>query len=315
MLDTITKEVIISPEYHGQRVDVVLAQIFPDFSRSQLSQWLKEGTIRINQCATYQPKDKIKGGEYVQLHWTPTQDTWAQAEDIPLDINYEDDDILIINKPAGLVVHPGSGNREHTLVNALLHHAPSLSQLPRAGIVHRLDKDTTGLLMVAKTLISHTDLVRQLQARTIQRTYLALVQGAMTGSGVIETYYGRDPRHRVKMAVREIGKEAITYYRIQQSFSFATLLEVQLKTGRTHQIRVHMAHLRHPLVGDTLYGAKAKLPAGLSPALREVFLNFPRQALHAQRLALKHPRTGEECAFIAEIPADLANLLAAIKQG
>lgn len=309
MLDTITQEVIVSPEYHGQRVDVVLAQIFPDFSRSQLSQWLKTGAIRINQCTNYKPKDKIKGGECIQLHWTPTQDTWAQAEDIPLTVEYEDDDILIINKPAGLVVHPGSGNREHTLVNALLHHAPSLSQLPRAGIVHRLDKDTTGLLMVAKTLMSHTDLVRQLQARTIQRTYLAVVQGVMTGSGVIETFYGRDPRHRTKMAVRETGKEAITHYRIQQSFPFATLLEVQLKTGRTHQIRVHMAHLRHPLVGDTLYGAKAKLPTGLSPTLREAFLSFPRQALHAQRLALLHPRTGEACAFEAAIPQDLKTLL------
>lgn len=303
------KEALIQSHHHGLRVDVVLAQLFPDFSRSQLSHWLKAGDITLNQ-QIYKPKDKVFGGELVTLDVDlEPENTKFQAEAIPLAIVYEDEHILLINKPQGLVVHPGAQNAEHTLVNALLHHDASLSTLPRAGIIHRLDKDTTGLLLVAKTFSAYTTLNQDMQARKIQRRYLALVYGHVIAGGVIDTAYGRHPRNRLKMAVLTEGKQAITHYAVKQQHQFVTLLDVKLMTGRTHQIRVHMAHINHPIVGDPLYSGRARLPANLNDVLREAFLQFKRQALHACTLSLIHPFSKEPLTITAPLPDDFENLL------
>lgn len=301
-------DAIIPIESHGQRIDIVLAQLFPDYSRSQLSTWLKAGKITIGG-KSYKPKDKVIGGENVQLTIMPTTMAHDQPEYIPLDICYEDDALLIINKPAGLVVHPGAGNPQHTLVNALLHYHHELAQLPRAGIIHRLDKDTTGLLLIGKTLPAYTDLTRQMQAREIQRAYQALVYGRVISGGHIETYYGRHPHHRLKMAVCKQGREAITDYTVQKRYDQLTLLEVQLQTGRTHQIRVHMAHVNHPIVGDGLYGGRLRIPAGLPKSLREALLGFKRQALHAFLLSLSHPLTDKPLTVTTPMPDDFHSLL------
>lgn len=308
------QQIKIAPEFHGQRLDVVLAQLFPDFSRSQLSAWLKEGLIKLNKNQA-KPKDKVLGGEEVKLNidFSTTKNTENyQPEAIPLDIIYEDEHIIIINKPAGLVVHPGAGNRDHTLVNALLYHDPNLQHLPRAGIIHRLDKDTTGLLICAKTLTAQTNLVRQMQAREIQRNYLSLVQGHLISGGKIETFYGRHPRNRLKMAVCTQGREAITMYSLRKQYHDFTLLDIQLMTGRTHQIRVHMAHINHPVVGDPLYGGRARFPSQATEELRELFSHFSRQALHAAKLAFHHPQTDELLTFEAPIPDDFQSLLSAL---
>ncbi|CDZ79138.1 Ribosomal large subunit pseudouridine synthase D [Legionella massiliensis] len=315
MSDSIVKHTIVPREYHGQRLDVVLAQLFPDYSRSQLSTWLKEGSITLNQRHG-KPKDKVLGGEQVEMNidlasLAADKDSY-QPEAIPLDIIYEDEQVLIINKPAGLVVHPGAGNREHTLVNALLHHAPSLEHLPRAGIIHRLDKDTTGLLVTAKTLPAHTSLVRQMQAREIQRNYLTLVQGHLISGGEIDTFYGRHPRNRLKMAVCQQGRQAVTLYSIRKQYQEFTLLNVQLLTGRTHQIRVHMAYINHPVVGDPLYGGRPRFPSQATEELRELFSNFQRQALHACKLSFNHPQSGELLTFEATLPDDFQSLIAAL---
>ena len=295
------KEAIVSNDYRGMRVDVVLAQLFPDFSRSQLTNWLKEGAITLNQ-RPYKPKDKVCGGEHVILHVTLTaRSNESQAEDIELAIVFEDEHIIIINKPAGLVVHPGAGNPEHTLVNALLFHDKSLEHLPRAGIVHRLDKDTTGLLIVAKTLTSHTSLIRQMQARKIERHYLALVQGHIIAGATLDTFYGRHPRNRLKMAVCGKGRQAITQFSLNKQYHYFTLLDIKLLTGRTHQIRVHMAHINHPVVGDPLYGGRARFPAGITDELRLLLQQFKRQALHASTLSFNHPHSQEPLTFSIHI--------------
>ena len=309
MSESLIKEAVVPSEYHGQRVDVVLAQLFPDFSRSQLTTWLKEGAIMLDQ-RQYKPKDKVYGGEQIKLHIALTaKDLELEAEAIPLNIVFEDEHLLIVNKPAGLVVHPGAGNPQHTLVNALLHHSPTLQHLPRAGIIHRLDKDTTGLLMVAKTLPAYTSLVRQMQAREIQRHYLALVHGHIIGGGTIDTFYGRHPRNRLKMAVCAHGKQAITQYTVEKHFQYFTLVNVTLLTGRTHQIRVHMAHLNHPVVGDPLYGGQARIPAGLTDTLRQTIKQFKRQALHACTLSFMHPYLQKKLTFTAPLPDDFQLLL------
>ncbi len=311
MSDSISEQLIIPREYHGQRLDVVLAQLFPTYSRSQLSTWLKEGAITLNQRQC-KPKDKVLGGEQINVSIafeTQTSSDIYQPEAIPLAIIYEDEQLLVINKPAGLVVHPGAGNREHTLVNALLYHAPALQHLSRAGIVHRLDKDTTGLLVVAKTLTAHTHLVRQMQAREIQRRYITLVQGHLISGGEIATFYGRHPRNRLKMAVCAQGREAITLYSIRKHYQNFTLLDVQLMTGRTHQIRVHMAHLNHPVVGDQLYGGRMRFPAQTSAELRQLLCQFQRQALHASLLSFFHPESEEQLTFEAPLPDDFQTLL------
>ncbi|CEK10936.1 23S rRNA pseudouridine(1911/1915/1917) synthase RluD [Legionella hackeliae] len=314
MSEVICQHFVVPREYHGQRIDIVLAQLFPDYSRSQLSNWLKQGAITLNQRSC-KPKDKVMDGDEIDMQ-VDLADHVSQLvslpEEIPLNIVYEDDYLLVINKPAGLVVHPGAGNREHTLVNALLHHSPQLTNLPRAGIVHRLDKDTTGLLVVAKTLSAHTSLIRQMQAREIHRCYITLVQGYLVSGGEIDTFFGRHPKNRLKMAVCAQGREAITLYSIRKHYADYTLLNVQLMTGRTHQIRVHMAYINHPVVGDPLYGGRMRFPAQASEELREQLKQFQRQALHASSLSLIHPENDEELTFEAPLPDDFQQLLQAL---
>jgi 23S rRNA pseudouridine1911/1915/1917 synthase len=293
--------IAIPPEFGGLRLDAALARIFPEHSRSRLQAWLKAGHIRLDGQSR-DAKHKVWGGEIVSMEsQLAPQDMAVQAEAIPLDIVFEDDTLIVINKPVGLVVHPGSGNWSGTLMNGLLHHAPGLAEVPRAGIVHRLDKDTSGLLVVAKTLTAQTALVRQLQARTVRRHYLALALGQVLQDGVVDAPIGRHTRDRTRMAVVGGGREARTHYVIRERFTRCTLLECRLETGRTHQIRVHMANIAHPLVGDQVYGRKVSGDARLD--------TFPRQALHAWRLALDHPRSGEEMAWETPLPQDFNDLL------
>jgi len=295
----------------GMRLDQALAKLLPAYSRSRLQQWLKTGQLRVDGQIC-RPRDPVAGGETVSGELALEPQTVAVAQDIPLDIRYQDADLLVLNKPAGLVAHPAAGNRDGTLVNALLHHCPELAALPRAGLVHRLDKDTTGLLVIARSLRAHTALVEQLQARRIERDYLAVVNGVPVAGGTVEAPIGRHPVDRQRMAVTSGGKPAITHYRVLRRFRAHALLRVKLETGRTHQIRVHMAHIRLPLLGDPVYGGRPRLPPGASPRCIEVIQNFRRQALHAERLALIHPVSGERLEWRAEIPADLAELLAAL---
>jgi 23S rRNA pseudouridine1911/1915/1917 synthase len=261
------------------------------------------------------PRERLLGDEAIELDAIVERDQGqVGAEPIALDVVHEDAALLVVNKPAGLVVHPGAGNRAGTLQNALLHHAPETELLPRAGLVHRLDKDTSGLLVVARTLQAHKSLVDQLQARTMGRQYLALVGGAMTAGGTVEAAIGRDPRERKRMAVREDGKAAVTEYRVAERFPAHTLVRCDLRSGRTHQIRVHMAHIRHPLVGDPVYGSRLRLPKGADEALRAALSGFRRQALHARRLELIHPDTGERVAGESSIPADMDALLQTLRR-
>jgi 23S rRNA pseudouridine1911/1915/1917 synthase len=301
----VAAELLVPVECAGQRLDLALTRLFPEHSRSRLQAWMREGRITLDG-APADPKRKIWGGERIGLIDLPATIVTADlAEEIPLPLVFEDDHILVIDKPAGLVVHPGSGNASGTLLNALLHHAPQLAEIPRAGIVHRLDKETSGLMVVAKTLPAHTDLVLQLQARTVRRHYLALAHGLVVGHGLVDAPIGRHPLHRTKMAVVAQGREARTHYLVRESFAASTLLECRLETGRTHQIRVHMANIGHPLVGDPVYGRRKCGDALLD--------NFPRQALHAWRLALVHPASGAEMAWEAPLPADFAGLLATLR--
>lgn len=296
----------------GLRLDQALSELFPDFSRSRLQGWIRRGAAVVDGTVLT-PKHRILGGEWVVLTAEAETDSTTLAQDIPLDVVYEDDAILIIDKPAGLVVHPAAGHRDGTLQNALLHHCPALSGIPRSGIVHRIDKDTSGLLMAAKTLTAHKSLVDQLQARTVHREYLALVHGAPTGGGTVDEPIGRHPADRKRFAVREGGKPAVTHYRLAERFARHTLLRVKLETGRTHQIRVHMAHLHHPLVGDPAYGGRPRPPAGAGEALLAALRDFKRQALHAGMLGLNHPDTGEYREWHSPLPADFAALLAALR--
>ena len=297
----------------GMRLDQALAELLPAYSRSRLQQWLKTGRLRVNG-RVWRPRDAVAGGETVSGELVLETETTATAQDIPLDIRHEDADLLVLDKPAGLVAHPAAGNRDGTLVNALLHHAPELATLPRAGLVHRLDKDTTGLLVVARSLRAHTALVEQLQARRIEREYLAVVNGVPVAGGTVDAPVGRHPVDRQRMAVTPGGKPAVTHYRVMRRFCAHALLRVKLETGRTHQIRVHMAHIRFPLLGDPVYGGRPRLPLQASPRCIEAIQNFRRQALHAERLALIHPVTGEGLEWRAEIPADLAELLAVLSE-
>jgi 23S rRNA pseudouridine1911/1915/1917 synthase len=297
-------EIAVPAEFSGLRLDAALARLLPEHSRSRLQTWLKDGRIRVDgACAD--PKHKVRGGEQVVIAVPPTQDLSASAEAIPLHLVHEDDELLVIDKPAGLVVHPGNGNAAGTLMNALLHHTPALAEIPRAGIVHRLDKETSGLLVVAKTLTAQTDLVRQLQARTVRRQYLALAHGEIGADGTVDAPLGRHPVQRTKMAVvSRGGKAARTHYAVIERFAPrhpCTLVECRLETGRTHQIRVHLASIGHPLVGDPVYGKTKCRDARLDA--------FPRQALHAARLGLIHPATGCEMAWEAPLPADFSDLL------
>jgi 23S rRNA pseudouridine1911/1915/1917 synthase len=298
----------VPEELAGMRLDQCLAEMFPDYSRSKLQTWIKAGRVKVDGVAL-RGREKLDGGEEIELDAEAEVVLECDAEDIPLDIVYEDDSLLIINKPAGLVVHPAVGNWNGTLVNALLNHDPNLNVLPRAGIVHRIDKETSGLLMIAKTLQAHTSLVEQLQERSINREYLALVKGWMTAGGTVDAPIGRHPVDRKRNAVRRDGKEAVTHYRLEQRFKRHTLIRVKLETGRTHQIRVHMSHINYALVGDQVYGGRFQMPADCSPELAEALRAFKRQALHATKLGLEHPETGEYCEWEKPMPDDMQNLV------
>lgn len=298
---------------HALRLDQALAQLFPDRSRSQLQQWIRDGLVLVDGVRLRQ-RDKVASGAVAEIRIPHEPAGNWQAQDIPLTIVYEDEDVLVLDKPAGLVVHPGAGNPEGTLLNALLHHVPGIEQLPRAGIVHRLDKDTTGLLVVAKTEATRLDLIDQLQQRSLAREYLAVVNGIVIAGASIDAAIGRHARDRTRMAVTERGKPALTHYRVRAKYRAHTLLQCQLATGRTHQIRVHMAWIRHPIVGDPVYGGRLQLPRGSNEDLRQVLREFPRQALHAQRLGLRHPGTGEDMSWESPLPLDMQQLIAALEQ-
>lgn len=298
----------IPPHLAGLRLDQAMAELFPDYSRSRLQLWIKNGAARVDG-ETVTPRHKVRGGEAITLIAAAEPSTEVGSENIPLNIVYQDDDIVVIDKPVGLVVHPAAGHAGGTLQNALLHHDPALAGIPRCGIVHRLDKDTSGLLMIARTLPAHKSLVDQLQARTVHREYLALVQGAMTGGGSIDEPLGRHSTDRKRFAVRRDGKPAVTHYRIETRYSDHTLLRVKLETGRTHQIRVHLSHIHYPLVGDPVYGGRLRLPKGAHETLNLALGGFRRQALHAESLGFVHPVSGEWVQWQSPLPADFAGLL------
>ncbi|WP_027711194.1 23S rRNA pseudouridine(1911/1915/1917) synthase RluD [Dickeya chrysanthemi] len=297
----------------GQRLDQALAELFPDYSRSRIKTWILEQRVQINGNTVDRPKEKVLGGESVAIDALIEEDARWEAQPISLDIVYEDDDILVINKPRDLVVHPGAGNPDGTVLNALLHHYPAIADVPRAGIVHRLDKDTTGLMVVAKTVPAQTRLVESLQAREITREYEAVAIGTMTAGGTVDEPIARHSTKRTHMAVHPMGKPAVTHYRIMEHFRAHTRLRLRLETGRTHQIRVHMAHINHPLIGDPLYGGRPRLPKGASDAFIETLRNFDRQALHATMLRLYHPISGIEMEWHAALPQDMVDLIAALK--
>ena len=297
----------------GRRLDAVLADLFPEFSRSRLSAWIKSGHVTVDG-APPRGRDAVRGGETVALDAFEEVQTRAEPEDIALDVLHEDAHVFVIDKPAGLVVHPGAGNPAGTLVNALLHRDPELDKLPRAGIVHRLDKDTSGVMVVARTLPAHTALVAQLSARQVHRQYLAIVVGALVSGGTANAPIERHPRDRLRMAVREDGKEAVTHYRLRERFRAHTALECRLETGRTHQIRVHMAHLKTPIIGDPLYGGPLKLPKGASEDLVATLRGFKRQALHAEVLEFAHPVSGEPVRCEAPLPPDMQQLLRHLRE-
>lgn len=293
----------------GKRVDQALASLFPDLSRARLQGWVEEGLVTIDGQAC-RKKNKLRGGETLKVEVPDdAPEVVFEAEDIPLDIVYEDDDILVINKPADMVVHPAAGNWSGTLLNALLFHDEKLANVPRAGIVHRLDKDTTGLMVVAKNLAAHKSLVDSLAERNVSREYVALAQGIIVAGDTIDAPIGRHSRDRKKMAVTISGKEAITHYRVAARFPSHTLLEVKLETGRTHQIRVHLSSIHHPIVGDPVYGGRLRLPVGADEELITTLQGFRRQALHARKLGLDHPATGEFMEWSVDLPKDFADLL------
>ena len=295
-------ELTVPEECAGLRLDQTLSRLLPEFSRSRLAHWVRGERVTVDGRPV-RPRQKLRGGEHIILRPLADPREYAdQPEDLPLAIIHEDEALLVVNKPAGLVVHPGAANWRGTLLNALLMHEPSLGAIPRAGIVHRLDKDTSGLLVVAKTLAAHTDLVRQLAARTVRREYLAVVQGRVPHDGTVRAPIGRHPRQRTRMAVVARGRDAVTHYEILEAFAGACLLRCRLETGRTHQIRVHLASLGHPVLGDSTYGRRAGS------------IVFPRQALHAERLALVHPVTARTVRWRAPLPADMDDLIAALRR-
>ena len=296
----------------GLRLDQALAAALPQYSRSRLQRWIQDGAVQLSGRSA-RARDRVQGGEQIVVEARFEADTAVGAEALPLDIVYQDAQLLVLNKPAGLVVHPGAGNRAHTLQNALLAHDPELARVPRAGLVHRLDKETSGLLIVARTPEVHTRLVAQLAAREIGREYLALVAGQPTGGARIEQPIGRHRSLRTRMAVRADGREAVTNFRIEERFRVHTLLRVRLETGRTHQIRVHLAHVGLPLVGDPVYGGRQGRVAGDAAQLNALLHSFARQALHAQRLTLEHPGSARELSFEAPLPQDFEALLAALR--
>lgn len=314
MNDRVTLRARVPQEMHGTRLDQAAAELFPQYSRSRLQEWIKKGALLADgrHC---RPRDKVLVGADLSIDTELESAVGWQAQDIALDICFEDDTLLVVNKPAGLVVHPAAGHAEGTLVNALLAHAPELALLPRAGIVHRLDMDTSGILVVARSLSAHYSLVEQLQARTVKREYCALCIGAMTGGGTVDAPMGRHPRQRKKMAVLAAGgKPAITHYRLAQRFGHHSRISVNLETGRTHQIRVHMAHCRYPLIGDSTYGGRPRIPKGASEKLVDTLRSFSRQALHARTLGFIHPATNAWVEFDCPLPNDILGLIAVLEQ-
>lgn len=309
------RELLIPPAAAGRRLDQALAELLPEHSRNRLKQWIVAGHVRLDG-ALAEPRTRVQAGQAVTVPEDAPADASADRapapESMPLPVVYEDDDIIVIDKPAGLVVHPGAGNRSGTLANGLLAHAPSLAALPRCGLVHRLDKDTTGLLVVARSPAAHTRLTRDIEARRVLREYRALAVGAMTAGGVVEARIGRHPAHRTRMAVTGRGRPAATHYRVLGRLPAHTFIAVRLETGRTHQIRVHLAHIRHPIVGDREYAGRLIIPQGATPAQADALRAFRRQALHAWRLAFSHPVSGEPLEFKAPLPADFHLLLAAL---
>ena len=306
-------ELVIPGDRRGRRLDQVLAELVPDYSRNRLQQWIRSGQVTLDGRVP-QTKEKLMGGENVRIDAEIVEQTRNEAEAIPLDLVYEDNDLLVINKPAGLVVHPAAGNPAGTLLNALLHFDSALAGVPRAGIVHRLDKNTSGLMVVARNLTAHKRLVEALQARSVKREYLTVVYSVLTAGGRIDAPIGRHPVDRKRMAVVTNGKEAVTHYRVEERYRAHTLVRVQLETGRTHQIRVHMAHQHFPVLGDPVYGGRLRLPKGADAAFREVISGFRRQALHATQLGLVHPATGELMSWQAAVPDDMAALIAVLQE-
>ncbi|MDN4503740.1 23S rRNA pseudouridine(1911/1915/1917) synthase RluD [Alteromonadaceae bacterium BrNp21-10] len=313
MQEKIELSAIVPEHLFGKRLDQGLAEMFPDYSRSRIKEWITAGQVSVDGVVVDKPREKINGGEVIDVVTFFEKLQRHQAEDIDLNVIYEDEFILVIDKPAGLVVHPGAGNSQGTVLNALLAHAPEIDLVPRAGIVHRLDKDTTGLMVVAKTIAAQTHLVEQLQAREISREYEAVVCGTMVAGGTVDAPIGRHATKRTSMAVRETGKPATTHYRVKEKFRAHTYLRLKLESGRTHQIRVHMSHLTYPLVGDPLYGGRPRPPKAASAEFIELLRGFRRQALHAVQLELTHPITGEWLSWKSPLPADFVELLAAMR--
>lgn len=307
-------EQTVPVELNQHRLDQALAALCPEYSRSQIQNWIRSGFVQVNGRVETKPRSGVQQGQHVVIAAElARQESW-RAQEIPLNIVFQDTDLIVIDKPAGLVVHPGAGNPEHTLVNALLHYDPALGAVPRAGLVHRLDKETSGLLVVARNLSAHHHLVKILQLREMKREYVAVVQGIIASGGVIKTMIGRHATQRTKMSVVKTGKPAITHYRVLQTFRAHTAVRVQLETGRTHQIRVHFAHIRHPLVGDPVYGSKTLLGGAFIVGLRNCLQSFPRQALHAAQLTLTHPRTGEILSWVSPLPNDMQQLLQLLQE-
>ena len=312
-VDSIKKQFTIQEDLVGKRFDQVLSELLPEFSRNQLKQWILEHAALLDQKAA-KPKDKVKLGQEIMINACLKPQATAKAQNLPLNVIHEDEEILVINKPAGFVVHPGAGNQDSTLLNALLHHHKNLELLPRAGIIHRLDKDTTGLMVIAKTLQTHNALIQAMQNREIKREYETIVTGTMISGGTVNAPIGRHRTKRTQMAVTtHQGKPAMTHYRIAEKFRAHTHLRVQLGTGRTHQIRVHMAHIRHAIVGDPVYGDRLKLPKGASEEFIDALKSFKRQALHAIQLSFIHPTTGEELTWQAKLPQDMLDLIVQLK--
>jgi 23S rRNA pseudouridine1911/1915/1917 synthase len=312
MPEHVPRIAVVPDAASGRRFDAVIAELFPEFSRSRLAEWIKSGDALLDGQQV-RPRDLVRGGEIVALQVVLEIQTRSEPENIALDVLHEDADVFVLNKPAGLVVHPGAGNPAGTLVNALLHRDPSLATLPRAGIVHRLDKDTSGVMVVARTLPAHTALVAQLSARDVHRQYLAVVVGSLVSGGTVNASIDRHPRDRLRQTVRDDGREAVTHYRLRERFRAHTLLECRLETGRTHQIRVHMAHIKHPIIGDPLYGGPLKLPKGATTELIESLRGFKRQALHAETLEFAHPLSGEPIRCSTPMPADMQALVTTLR--
>jgi 23S rRNA pseudouridine1911/1915/1917 synthase len=311
--ETRRHDLVLPPVTGGLRLDQALSQALPQYSRSRLAAWIKSGAVTLDGRAA-RPRDPVYGGEAVRVDAELAPDDTVAPERMPIKIAYRDKHLFIVDKPPGLVVHPGAGNRASTLQNGLLALDPGLAVVPRAGIVHRIDKDTSGLLVVARTIEAHAALVEMLREHQVQREYQALCVGAVTGGGTVDAPIGRHRTDRLRMAVRPDGREAITHYRLAERFAHHTLLLVKLETGRTHQIRVHLAHIGHPLVGDPAYGGRRQLTPGATPQLRQALKDFGRQALHAGRLAFEHPITGKAIDVSSPLPADFKRLLAALRE-